>query len=83
MAHGEEEEEEVGDRRKAGCTGIPTPGADAPIGPTQSGESDARNMRKHGGWFGVFISEVVEGARDQPYPLTIGMEGAIERRTKL
>ena len=35
----EEEEEEAGGRRKAGSTGIPTPGADAPIGPTRSGVS--------------------------------------------
>ena len=42
-----EEEEEAGGRRKAGSTGTPTPGADAPTGPTQSGVSDARNRRKH------------------------------------
>ena len=38
-----EEEEEAGSRRKAGPTGTPTPGADAPTGSTQSGVSDARN----------------------------------------
>ena len=37
-----------GGRKKAGSTGTPTPGADAPIGPTQSGVSDLRNKRKHG-----------------------------------
>ena len=31
----EEEEEEAGGRRKAGSIGIPTPGVDAPIGPTK------------------------------------------------
>ena len=35
-AHGEEEEEAASGRR-AGSTGTPTPGADAPIGPTRSG----------------------------------------------
>ena len=34
------EEEKVGGRRKRGQTGIPTPGADAPTGPTRSGVSD-------------------------------------------
>ena len=43
----EEEEEEVGDRRKAESTGNPTPGADAPIGLTRSGVSNARNRRKN------------------------------------
>ena len=41
-----EEEEEVGGQRRAGLIGTPTPSADAPIGPTQSGLSDARNRRK-------------------------------------
>ena len=45
-----EEEEEAGGQRKAGSTGTPTLGTDGPIGPTQSGVSDARNMRKHGRW---------------------------------
>ena len=40
-------EEEAGDRRKRGQTGTPTPGEDAPTGPTRSGLSDARNRRKH------------------------------------
>ena len=49
-AQGEEEEEaEVGGRRKAGSTGTPTLGADVPTGPTQSGVSDEKNRRKHGG----------------------------------
>ena len=47
-----EDEEEVGGRRKAGSTGTSTPGADAPTGSTQSGVSDARNRRKHGGGVG-------------------------------
>ena len=73
------EEEETGGRRKAGSIGTPTLGADAPTGPTQSGVSDARNRRKHGRWSGVHSTGEVEGAyRDQPYPLTIGMEGATE-----
>ena len=50
-----EDEEEVGGRRKAESTGTPTPGAEATIGPTQSGVSDARNRRKHGRWCGVPI----------------------------
>ena len=33
---------------KAESTGTPTPGMAAPIGPTQSGVSDAWNRRKHG-----------------------------------
>ena len=42
------EEEEAGGRRKAGSIGTPTPCADAPTGPTQSGVSDAMNRRRHG-----------------------------------
>ena len=57
-----EEEEEAGARKKAGSTGTPTPGADAPAYPTQSGVSDARNRRKHGRWFMVlFHRRVTEG----------------------
>ena len=41
------EEEETEGRRKAGSIGTPTLGADAPTGPTQSGVSDARIMRKY------------------------------------
>ena len=43
-----EEEEEAGSRRKGGPTGTPTPGADAPTGPTRSEVLDAKNRRKHG-----------------------------------
>ena len=50
-----EEEEEAGDRRKAGSIGNPKRGADAPIGPTWSGVSDARNEKKHGHWCGIPI----------------------------
>ena len=53
-AQGEEEEEARGGR-KAGSTGTPTPGADAPIRPSRLGVSDARNRRKHGRWCGVLI----------------------------
>ena len=41
-----EKEEKAGGRRKGGLTGTPTPGADAPTGPSRSGVSDARNRRK-------------------------------------
>ena len=55
-AQGEEEEEDqVGGQRKRGPTGTPTPGADAPTGPTQSGVSDARNRRRYGWWCGAPI----------------------------
>ena len=47
-----EQEEEVGGRRKAGSTGTPTPGVDAPVGLTRSGVLDARNKRKNGGGMG-------------------------------
>ena len=50
-----EDEEEVGDRRKEGKTGIPTPDADPPTGPSRLRMSDARNKRKHGRWCGVLI----------------------------
>ena len=50
-----EEEEEAGGRRRVGSIGTPTPGADAPTGPTQSGVSDARNRRRHGWWCGAPI----------------------------
>ena len=46
-AHGEEEEES-GDRRMGGQTGTPTPGADAPTGPSRSEVLDVRNSRRHG-----------------------------------
>ena len=48
-------EGEVGDRRKGNRTGSPTSGTDAPTGPTRSGVSDAKNMRKHGRWCGVLL----------------------------
>ena len=47
-----EEKEAVG-RRKGGPTGTPTPSADASPGPTWSGASDTKNMRKHGRCCGV------------------------------
>ena len=50
-----EEEEEAGGRRKGVQIGTPTSDANAPIGPTRSGVSDARNMRKHGRRCGVLI----------------------------
>ena len=50
-----EEEDEAGDRRKGGQTGIPTPGEDAFTGPSPSRVSDTRNRRKHGQWFGVLF----------------------------
>ena len=53
LNEGAQWEDEVGGRRKAGLTGTPTPGADAPTGPSRLGVSDARNRRKHGRWFGV------------------------------
>ena len=40
-----EEEEEAEGQRKAGSTGTPTTDADAPIVPTRSAVSDARNRR--------------------------------------
>ena len=71
----DKKEEEVGSRSKAGSTGIPTPGVDAPIGPIGSRMSDARNRKEHRWWCGY--------ARKQSYPVTIGMEGATERKRKL
>ena len=77
-------EEEVENRSKAGSTGTPTPGADAPIGPTRSGMSDARSRRKDGRWCGVLIHRRgAERARTQSYPITTGMDVATERTTKL
>ena len=46
LVHQKQEEEAVS-RGKAGSSGTLTPGADAPIGPTRSEVSDARNRRKH------------------------------------
>ena len=63
-------------------TGTPTPGADAPTGPAQSGVSDARNKRKHGQWCEALIHRRSRGARDQSYPITIEMEGTTEKRPK-
>ena len=54
-------EGEAVNRRKGGQTGTPTPGADAPTGPTQSGVSDARNRKKHGRWCGVLIHKSGRG----------------------
>ena len=45
---GAQGKEEARDRRKGGPTGTPTPGADAPTGPTRSGVSNTRNRRKQG-----------------------------------
>jgi len=65
------EEEGAGDRRKRGQIRTPTPGADAPTDPTQSGVSDARSRRKHERWCGEVCHTVVclstgeaEGAKD-------------------
>ena len=55
------EVEEAGGLRKAGSIGTPTPGADAPTGPTQSRVSDAMNRRKHGWWCGAPIHRRVRG----------------------
>ena len=61
----EGEEEEAGGRRRIGSIGTPTPGADAPTGPTQSGVSDARNRRKHGRWCEILYSTGgAQGAKD-------------------
>ena len=79
-AQEEEEEEEAGGRRSVGSIGTPTPVANAPTGPTQSGVSDARTPLTG---VGRQSTVEVEGARDQSYPLTIGMERATERRPKL
>ena len=79
-----EEEEEAGGRRRGGQTGIPMPDADVPTGPTRlEMSSDARNRRKHGRWCGVLIHRRGIGARDQSYPLTIGMEEDTGRKSKL
>ena len=43
---------EVGERD---WTGTPTPGVDAPTGPTQSEVSDTRNRRRHGWLYGAPI----------------------------
>ena len=48
-----EEKEEVRGRRKGSSIGTPTPGVDFPTGPTRSGVSDERNMRRNGWWCGV------------------------------
>ena len=47
---GAQGKEEEGGRRNGGTTG-----ADAPIGPTWSEVSDARNRRKYGGWCWILI----------------------------
>ena len=79
-----EEEEEAGVQRKGGPSGTPTPGADAPTCPTRSRVSDARNRRKHE-TMGFYSTGGEEGARNYyySYPLSIGLKGATERRTKL
>ena len=41
-------EEEAGDRRKGDRKRTPTPGADAPTGPSRPWVLEARNRRKHG-----------------------------------
>ena len=45
---GAQREEEAGGRRWVGSIGTPTPSADAPISPTQSRVSYARNKKEHG-----------------------------------
>ena len=70
-----EEEEKAGGRRKGG----PTPRVDDPIGLTRSGVSDTRNRTKNmDGAEGFHSIGGAEGAWDQSYPLTIGVEGATE-----
>ena len=51
-AQGKDEEEAEG-RRNGGPTGTPTPGADDPTDPTQSGVSDAWNRRNRERWCGI------------------------------
>ena len=58
-----EEEQEAGGQKKADSTGTLTPDADAPIGPTRSGVSDARNRRKHGRWYGVLTQRKGRGGK--------------------
>ena len=51
----EKEEEETGDRGKAGSTETPMLGADAIIGPTRPRVLNARNEREHGQRCGILI----------------------------
>ena len=55
-------EEEVRGWRKGG----PTPGANAPTGPIQSGVSDARNSREDGRWCGTNPQEGQRGLGTSP-----------------
>ena len=80
-AQGEEAEEAAG-RRKARPTGTPTPGADDPIGPLVELGQGCRMRRieeNMDGGVGFQSTGGAERARDQSYPLTIGMEGGAER----
>ena len=70
--------EAAGGQRKAGPTRTPTRSSDAPTGPTRSGVSYVRNRKNMDGGVGFHSTGGAEAARDQSYPLTIGMEGATE-----
>lgn len=56
---------------------------DAPTDSTRSGVSDAGNRKNMDGGVWFYTTEWVEGAREQSYSITIGMEEATERRTNL
>ena len=60
----------------AGQTGTPTSGTDVLTGFCRSGVLDTRSRKKIEGGIGFYSTRRVEGARDQFYPLKIGMEGA-------
>ena len=75
----QEEEEEAGGERKGGPTGTPSPGAGAPIFQLGQGYRMQGTGENMDDGVGFQSTRWAEGARDQSYPLTIGMEGAIER----
>ena len=77
------EKEEEGGRRNGGPTGTRTPGADAPQVRLGQGYKMRRIGENMDGGVSYQSTGGAEGARDQSYPLTIGMEGTIERKTKL
>ena len=80
---GAQGKEEAGSWRKVEPIGTPTLGADAPTVSTRSGVSDAGNRKNMDDGVGFYTTEWVEGAREQSYSITIGMEEATERRTNL
>ena len=73
-----EEEEEVGDQRKGRPTGAPTLGVNAPKGKFGQECRMRETEENMDGGFGLHPIGGEEGARDQSYSLTIGMEGATE-----